>query len=93
MNELKINPTKVLVEDIIEAEEQTKGGILLPTQILKAKTMKGKIILIGEGTQYVKIMHKVGDIALFNPSAGTKLIWNDKEYRLVDTSEVLLSGI
>jgi co-chaperonin GroES (HSP10) len=92
MATLKVNPTKVLIQDITATEEKTKGGLIIPGMV-KIPTMRGTIILVGDGTPDIQIKHQVGDIALFNPGAGSKLMWDDKEYRLVDISEIFLSGI
>lgn len=89
---VRINATKVLVQDIEESKEKTASGIIIPKTAQKTNTMKGKIILVGDGTDDIKINHKVGDIALFHPQAGRTLVWENKEYRLVDISEIFLSG-
>jgi len=86
-----VNPTKCLIEDIAESKEKTAGGIYIPASV-KAPTMQGKIVVKGDGTKEIEIKYKVGDIVLFHPNAGTKLMWKDKEYRLVDVAEVFLGG-
>jgi chaperonin GroES len=88
---VSINATKVLIEDIPELTEKTQSGIIIPTTV-KAKTMRGKILIVGDGTPDIKIKHQVGDIALFHPSAGTKFTWEDREVRLVDVNEIFLSS-
>jgi co-chaperonin GroES (HSP10) len=92
MKDIKINPTKILVKDIEDVQEKTSGGIFIPTTV-KAPTMKGKIIKVGDGTPDMKINHQANDIALFHPSAGVKLTWENVEYRLIDVSDVFLSGV
>ena len=87
---MNINPTKLLVQDIEEQESVTKGGIFVPGTA-KVKSMRGRVIITGGGTDYVKIVHEVGSTVVFNPSAGTKFTYEDKEYRLIDVSEVLMS--
>ena len=91
LREMRINPTRVLVTDIIETETETKSGIYIPNGVIKAKSMRGRIIQVGDGTDYVKIVHKVGDTALYTPSAGTKFTYEEVEYRLTDVSEILMS--
>jgi co-chaperonin GroES (HSP10) len=86
----KINPTKLLVEDIHEVEEKSKGGILLPTAVLKPTVMKGKILIRGNGTPIIEILYREGEIVIFRPNAGTKFVYDDKELRLIDVSDVLL---
>lgn len=94
MNTIKLNPTKLLISDLPQAEEQkTASGIIIPGSVMsKQPSMRGKIIFTGSGTKDIPIVHSVGDIALYNPRAGQKIEWNDKEYRLVDVGEIFLSG-
>lgn len=90
---LRVNSTKLLVQDIIETEKETKSGILLPNAIIRKVSMKGTILLKGEGTPDIPIVHEVGDIALYHPAAGSKFTWDEKEVRLIDVADVFLSGI
>lgn len=89
---VRVNPTKIILEDIPELEASTKGGIILPTQVAKKITMRGKILLVGDGTPDIPMNHKVGDIAMYHPRAGTTFTWDDKEVRIVDVNEIFLSG-
>lgn len=90
---MRVNATKVLVEDIKESEEKSKGGILLPTAVIKQDVMKGRILVVGDGTKEVPMLHRVGDVALYHPRAGNKFTWEEKEYRLIDVSEIFLSTV
>ena len=91
MNLPKINSTKLLVEDIPEIAEKTASGIFIPTTV-KIPTLSGKVVLKGEGTPDIKIIYEVGDTVLFHPQAGNKFIWDKKEYRLLDVSDIFLGG-
>lgn len=91
MGEIKINATKILVEDIPEIEKQTEGGIIIPTAVVKNKTSKGVVIAVGSGTNFLPIPYKEGDTVIFPPTAGVKFKHEDKEYRLVDVSEIFMS--
>lgn len=88
----KINGTKLLVEDIIETTQTTKGGIILPNAIIKKETMKGKVLIVGKGTPDIEIPYKTGDIVLFHPRAGQKFSYEGDELRLIDCNEVLIGG-
>lgn len=90
---LRVNSTKLLVEDIIETEKETKSGILLPTAVIRKNHMKGTILLKGDGTPDIPIVHEIGDIALYHPAAGSKFTWEEREVRLVDVADIFLSGI
>ena len=93
MNKEKVNPLKLLVEDEIEVETETKSGIILPNQIAKKNTMRGTVVIKGEGTADIHIVHDVGDKVLFNPHAGNKFQYEGKDYRLIDVNEVILGGV
>lgn len=92
MSTISINPTKVICEDIPEVKDKTESGIFIPSTI-KSVSMRGKIIFKGDGLKDMPLVHKVGDIALYNPRAGQKFEWNDKEYRILDAGEIFLSGV
>lgn len=87
-----VNPTKIVVEDFVTNEEQkTQSGIIIPGSV-KSPSMRGKILFKGDGIDGLPLVHKVGDTALYNPRAGQKFEWNDKEYRIMDAGEVFMSG-
>lgn len=90
---IRINPTKLLVEDITEAIEKTASGIILPDAVIKKTNMKAKVIIVGEGTPDIPMIWNVGDTVLFNPRSGQKVDYQEKEYRLIDIADVLLGGI
>ena len=46
----RVNPTKVLVQDITELESKSKAGLIIPDQVAKKVTMKGKIIIKRDAT-------------------------------------------
>lgn len=92
MRDLKVNPTKLLVEDVVEAEAVTKSGILLPNAVIKISTMKGTVLLTGKGTPDIEIIYDIGDTVLYYPNAGSKLKLDEKELRLIDVSEIFLGG-
>lgn len=90
---MKVNPLKVLVTDITEVTQQTKGGILIPTNVVKVETMQGKVAIAGKGTAEIDVVWKEGDTVLFNPRSGQKVKYDNKEYRLLDVNEILLGGV
>lgn len=90
---IKINATKLLVEDIIEVTDKTAGGIYIPNAVIKTEAMKAKVAVVGGGTPDIKIAYNVGDTVLFHSRAGNKFKYENKEYRLLDVNEVFLGGI
>lgn len=77
----------------LEAEEKTKGGILLP-DTAKEKPTKGKIIAVGEGRlldngKRAALLVKKGDHVLYGKYAGTEITVDEKEYLIIKESDIL----
>ena len=83
---------KVLIRRL-EAEEMTKGGIVLPDSA-KEKPQKGVVLAVGggklldDGTR-AKFQIRKGDNVLFASYAGTEIKIEGEEYILMDESDVL----
>ena len=91
---LKIRPLgeKVLLKRL-EAEERTKGGIVLP-DTAKEKPQRGTVMALGDGKLLddgtrAKFQVKKGDKILFASYAGTEIKVDGEEYMLMDESEIL----
>ena len=92
---VKLEPIgdKVLVKRL-EAEDTTKGGILLP-DTAKEKPKEGKIIALGEGkllkdgTTRVSFQVKKNDRILFSSYAGTEVTIDGKEYLIMPEEDIL----
>ena len=90
----KIRPLggKVLVQRL-EAEEVTKGGIVLPDSA-KEKPQKGTVLAVGDGKllddgSRGEFQVKKGDKVLFTSYAGTEIKVAGDEYMLMDESDIL----
>jgi chaperonin GroES len=90
----KIRPLgeKVLLRRL-EAEEKTKGGIVLP-DTAKEKPQKGTVLAVGDGKlledgKRAAFQVKKGDKVLFASYAGTEIKLGGEEYVLMDESEIL----
>ncbi len=90
---ITLNPTKLLIEDVVSVETKTQAGIILPDAVAKKVVGKGKILNTGVGTADLPMVHKIGDTCLFHPKAGSTFTYEEKEYRLIDMSEVFMSGV
>lgn len=82
-----------VVLKIIEQEEKTKGGIVLP-DTAREKPQRGEIVAIGSGKllengQRVPIDLKVGDRVVFSRYAGTEVKVDEEEYLIVDARDIL----
>jgi chaperonin GroES len=94
MAKVKIQPLgdRVLVE-AIEEKEQTKGGIIIPDSA-KEKPQEAKVVAVGPGKldddgKRVPVEVKVGDLVLTSKYGGTEIKYNDKEYKILSSSDIL----
>lgn len=90
----KIRPLneKVLIKRL-EAEEKTKGGIVLP-DAAKEKPQKGTVLALGDGKMLKDGKRSTfqvakGDKVLFASYAGTEIKIDGEEYMLMDESDIL----
>ena len=91
---MKIRPLndKILVKRL-EAEERTKGGIVLPDSA-KEKPKEGKVIAVGSGKLLdngtrAKPQVAVGERILFNSYAGTEVKIEGEEHLILNEDDVL----
>jgi chaperonin GroES len=91
----KIN-LKPLADRVIikpsEAEEKTKGGIILP-DTAKEKPIEGTVVAIGPGKvsddgKLVKPEVKVGDKVLYGKYSGTEVTVEGEEYLIMRESDI-----
>ena len=84
-----------IVVKALEAQEVTKGGIVLPDSV-KEKPQEGKIIAVGKGkvsdTGHVNAPEvKVGDRVLYGKYSGTEITTKDGEELLIMKEEDILA--
>jgi chaperonin GroES len=94
MGKPKIQPLgdRVLVE-AAEAAEQIKGGIVIPDSA-KEKPQEAKVIALGTGKldekgNKIPFDVKVGDTVLTSKYGGTEVKIDDKEYKILNASDIL----
>ncbi|GAB4160712.1 MAG: co-chaperone GroES [Planctomycetota bacterium] len=90
---MKLRPLgdKVIVKRL-EAEEKTKGGIILP-DTAKEKPKEGKIMAVGrgrvlEGGKVVEPSVKVGDRVIFSSYAGTEVKVDGEEFLIMSEDDI-----
>ncbi len=76
-----------------EAEQKTKGGIVLP-DTAKEKPKEGEVVAVGPGKvldsgELQKPQVKVGDRIIFSSYAGTEVTVGGTEYLIMSESDVL----
>ena len=77
----------------IEAEEKTKGGIIIP-DTAKEKPQEGEIIAVGSGARdesgkIVALDVKAGDRVLFGKWSGTEVKLNGEDLLIMKESDIL----
>ena len=93
MADFKIQPLadRVIVK-AKEAEETTKGGIILP-DTAKEKPIEGRVVAVGSGRvtddgKTVSMNVKVGDTVLYGKYSGTEVKINNEEYLIMRESDI-----
>jgi chaperonin GroES len=93
MANIKLNPLadRVVVKPA-EAEEKTKGGIILP-DTAKEKPVEGTIVAAGPGKvadngELVKMSVKVGEKVLYGKYSGTEVTIDSEEYLIMRESDI-----
>ncbi len=82
-----------IVIELIEAEEKTSSGIVLPDSA-KEKPQEGKVIAAGTGRvlengQRIDLEVKEGDKIIFSKYAGTEVKYEGNEYLILRESDIL----
>ncbi len=90
----KIQPLgdRVLVQ-AIEIAEEMRGGIFIP-DAAKEKPMQAKVIALGTGKidekgNRVPFDVKVGDIVLTSKYGGSEVKYDEQEYKILNSSDIL----
>ena len=93
MADFRIQPLhdRVIVKPA-EAEETTKGGIILP-DTAKEKPMEGTIVAAGKGKvtedgKELKMAVNVGDKILYGKYSGTEVNVDGEEYLIMRESDI-----
>lgn len=81
-----------IVLKVMESEERTKSGIVLP-DTAKEKPQMGKVLAVGQGKvldngQRIPLDVKVGDQVLFAKYAGTEVKLDGEEYMVLKESDI-----
>ncbi|NLK62322.1 MAG: co-chaperone GroES [Fusobacteria bacterium] len=85
---MKIKPIgdRVLVK-MVEIEEKTKGGILLPDTATKEKSMIGDVVEVGNGEKVKEI--NVGEKVIYEKYSGTEVKDGEEKYLLLNVDNIL----
>src|SRR6516165_6604049 len=77
----------------LEAEEKTKGGIIIPDTV-KEKPQEGEVVAVGPGGRdengkLVPIGVKAGDRVLFGKWSGTEVKLDGEELLIIKESDIM----
>src|SRR3954453_19400010 len=77
----------------IDAEEKTKGGIIIPDTV-KEKPQEGEVIAVGpgardEGGKLIPVDLKVGDVVLFGTWSGTEVKIDGQELLIMKEADIM----
>ncbi|HQP91729.1 MAG: co-chaperone GroES [Candidatus Omnitrophica bacterium] len=83
---------RILVKPL-EAEEKTKGGIILP-DTAKEKPQEGRVVAVGKGKvlddgKVQPLEVKPGDKILYGKYSGTEIKLEDEEHLIIKEEDVL----
>lgn len=86
-----------VVVKAIEAEEKTKGGIILP-DMAKEKPQEGEVVAVGPGRVLDSGIRlapevKVGDRVIYTKYGGNEIKVDEVEYLVVRESDLLASRV
>jgi chaperonin GroES len=82
-----------VVIELVETEEKTASGIVLPDSA-KEKPQEGKVVAVGTGRvldsgERVAVEVTVGDRIIFSKYAGTEVKFEGNEYLILRESDIL----
>jgi chaperonin GroES len=82
-----------IVIELVESEEKTASGIVLP-DTAKEKPQEGKVVAVGTGRvlesgERVALEVSVGDRIIFSKYAGTEVKFEGSEYLILRENDVL----
>jgi chaperonin GroES len=72
----------------LEAEEKTKGGIIIPDSV-KEKPRAGWVCLAGPGSEDYPMNYKVGDLIFYGKYTGSEFPLNGQEYLLMRAADIM----
>jgi chaperonin GroES len=90
---MKIQPlADRIVVKVLEAEEVTRGGIVLP-DTAKEKPQQAEVVAVGKGKvsdgKTIAPEVKAGDKVLFGKYSGTEITMEGKEYLILKEEDIL----
>ena len=79
---------RVLIEKAQDDNEQKVGSIIIPDTAAKEKPTMGKVVAVGTDED-LKENIKKGDTIIYSKYAGDEIKVDDKEYMIIQRSDIL----
>jgi len=79
---------RVLIEKAQDDSEQKVGSIIIPDTATKEKPTMGKVVAVGTDEE-LKENVKKGDTIIYSKYAGDEIKVDDKEYMIIQRSDIL----
>ena len=79
---------RVLIEKATDTGEQKVGSIIIPDTAAKEKPTMGKVVAVGTDED-LKENIKAGDTIIYSKYAGDEIKVDDKEYMIIQRSDIL----
>jgi co-chaperonin GroES (HSP10) len=83
----RILPGKVLVKPL--KQDDKKGSIIIPSDVIKPKTYAGELVVIGDPLPTFKVELSVGEKILYPPHAFAKVEIDGVELNLLNVTDIL----
>ena len=82
-----------IVVQTLEAEQTTASGLVIP-DTAQEKPQEGSVVAVGPGRvddkgERVPVDVKVGDVVLYSKYGGTEVKYNNEEYLVLSSRDVL----
>ena len=74
-----------IVIEVLEAEERTAGGIVLP-DTAKEKPQTAEVVAVGQFENGVKVSE--GDVIVFAKYSGTEINLDGEDYMILDADDI-----
>ena len=92
--EIRLLADRVLVEVIKPTEQKTASGIIIPdtVQKMQEKSLQGTVLKVSKRIEDCELEEDkvyVGRVVLFSQYAGTDLVYEDKEYKVLRITDVI----
>jgi chaperonin GroES len=72
-----------------EAEELTKGGIIIP-DTAKEKPQRGTVVAVGPGKEENSMTVKIDDVVLYGKYAGQEVSFEGQDFLIMKEEDILL---